>query len=333
MKVLVFDAHQFEKEPLLEANSGKHELSFIETHLNATTSRLVHSVDCVCVFVNDCVSREVLTDLKVRGVKLVALRSAGFNNVDIKAAEELGIKVVRVPEYSPYAVAEHAAGLILCLNRKIHKAYNRVREGNFSLDGLVGFDLHGKTVGVIGPGRIGKAFIKIMKGFGCHVLAYDKIKDETLAGELGFHYSSLNDLLSSSDIISLHLPLNNETFHLINDDAFARMKKGTMLINTGRGGLVDTKALIRALKSGHLGAAGLDVYEEEEKFFFQDFSCEVVDDDILARLMTFPNVILTSHQAFLTADALKNIAETTMSNLAAFENGAALTNEVLPSDK
>lgn len=333
MKVLFFDTHQFEKNPVLEANSGKHEISFLEVHLNTDTCRLVQSVDCVCVFVNDCVSREVLSSLKAKGVKLVALRSAGFNNVDVKAAQELGIKVVRVPEYSPYAVAEHATGLILCLNRKIHKAYNRVREGNFSLDGLVGFDLHGKEVGVIGAGRIGRSFIKIMKGFGCEVYAYDKFQDTNLAKELGFTYRPLPEILSHSDIISLHLPLTPETFHLINEDAFSKMKKGAMLINTGRGGLLDTRALIKALKSGHLGSAGLDVYEEEEKFFFHDFSCEVVDDDTLARLMTFPNVILTGHQAFLTEDALKNIADTTISNISSFEQGGPLINEVFPPVK
>lgn len=333
MKVLFFDTHQFEKNPVLEANSGRHDISFLEVHLNIDTCRLVQSADCVCVFVNDCVSREVLSSLKAKGIKLVALRSAGFNNVDVKAAQELGIKVVRVPEYSPYAVAEHAVGLILCLNRKIHKAYNRVREGNFSLDGLVGFDLHGKEVGVIGAGRIGRSFIKIMKGFGCEVYAYDKFQDANLAKELGFTYRPLPEILSHSDIISLHLPLTPETFHIINEDSFSKMRKGAMLINTGRGGLLDTRALIKALKSGHLGAAGLDVYEEEEKFFFHDFSCEVVDDDTLARLMTFPNVILTGHQAFLTEDALKNIAETTISNISSFENGGPLVNEVLPPEK
>lgn len=330
MKVLFFDTHEFEKSSILDANAGRHAITFLPLQLTHETCAMARNCEAICVFVNDCVSRDVLSELSKNGIRLVALRCAGFNNVDLRAAADLGIKVVRVPEYSPYAVAEHAAGLVLCLNRKLHKAYNRVREGNFSLDGLVGFDLHGKTVGVLGSGRIGKAFIRIMNGFGCRVLAFDKNQDRGLAGELGFQYVPLNELLTESDVISLHLPLTPDTFHLINDDAFSRMKKGAMLINTGRGALVDTRALIRALKSGHLGAAGLDVYEEEEKFFFHDFSCGVVDDDVLARLMTFPNVILTSHQAFLTSDALKKIAETTVSNINAFEKGEALINEVLP---
>jgi D-lactate dehydrogenase len=266
--------------------------------------------------------------LQSSGVQLIALRSAGFNHVDLISAEKLGLKVVRVPEYSPYAVAEHAVGLILSLNRKIHRAYSRVREGNFSLEGLVGVDLHGKTIGIIGTGRIGAVMAKIMSGFGCNVLAYDTQKDGVLIEKLGVHYVDLSELFRKADIISLHVPLTPETHHMINESAFSQMKKGVMLINTGRGALIESHALISALKSGHIGSAGLDVYEEEENIFFRDLSEQILQDDVLARLLTFPNVLITSHQAFLTQEALAKIAETTFQNIRDFELGNVLINEV-----
>lgn len=329
MKVAIFDSHNFERETLNEANNEfQYELKFFELRLTKETALLAKSFDCVCAFANDKMDEEVLEILSQEGIKLIALRSAGFNHVDLIAAKKLNIKVVRVPEYSPYSVSEYAVGLILCLNRKIHKAYNRVREGNFSLDGLVGFDLHGKTIGVIGTGRIGQSFVRIMRGFGCHVLAYDLYPDQNFAQEVGIKYMSFNEVIENSDVISLHLPLSKDSIHLINEQVFARMKKGSILINTGRGGLVDTKALIKSLKSGSLGGAGLDVYEEEEKVFFQDHSGQILQDDVLARLMSFPNVLLTSHQGFLTREALMNIASTTFKSIHEFEKGVPLKNEV-----
>jgi D-lactate dehydrogenase len=333
VKVAVFDTHNFEKHILENSNKEfKHELNLLEVKLTKKTASLANGNECVCVFVNDKLDKEVITILKSGGTKLLALRSAGFNHVDLLAAKEYEIKVVRVPEYSPYAVAEYACGLILNLNRKIHKAYNRVREGNFSLEGLVGFNLHDKIIGVIGTGRIGKSFIKIMKGFGCYVLAFDLKPDYKFADEIGFSYVSFDELIQKSDIISLHLPLNPGTNHLINSQVFDKMKSGSVLINTGRGRLVDTKALIASLKSGHLGAAGLDVYEEEENFFFQDLSDQILQDDVLSRLITFPNVLLTSHQGFLTREALENISHTTLQNISDFEKGVFLQNEIKPNE-
>jgi D-lactate dehydrogenase len=329
MKMAIYDTHQFEKDYLEKQNvEFGHELTFLETRLSKSTALLGAHFPCVCLFTNDEATLENLTILAKGGVKLLALRSAGFNHVDLDAAKMLNIKVVRVPDYSPFSVAEHATTLILSLNRKICKAYNRVREGNFNLDGLVGFDLHQKKVGVIGTGRIGKVFIKIMKGFGCEVLAHDVMPDLQFEKEVGVKYTTLEKVLSESDIISLHLPLTKESKHLINRKAFALMKKGVMFINTSRGGLVDTQALIDSLKSEHLGYAGLDVYEEEADYFFQDLSDQILNDDVLARLMTFPNVILTSHQGFLTAEALKNIAHTTLLNVMEFEKNLILKNEV-----
>lgn len=266
--------------------------------------------------------------MKHCGVKIIGLRSAGYNHVDLKAAKQHGITITRVPEYSPYAVAEHTVALILAMNRKIHRSFNRIRELNFSLNGLVGFDLHGKTVGVIGTGRIGTIFARIMGGFGCKILAFDRIYDATIVTTAGMQYSPLNEVLSKSDIISLHVPLTPETRHLINETAFAKMKRDVMLINTSRGGLTETKALISALKSGKIGYAGLDVYEEEEGVFFNDLSESGLQDDVLARLLTFPNVLITSHQAFLTREALANIATTTFKNFSDYENGRLLANEV-----
>ncbi|NBX76330.1 MAG: 2-hydroxyacid dehydrogenase [Proteobacteria bacterium] len=329
MKVAFFDTHKFERPIFEQENEAfHHELFFFEQRLCRETAVLADQFSCVCAFVNDKLDRDSLSLLSKEGVKLIALRSAGFNHVDLKAAKELGLVVLRVPEYSPYAVAEHAVTLILTINRKIHRSYMRVRELNFSLDGLVGMDLHGKTVGVIGSGRIGAVFAKIMTGFGCEVLLHDIKPNLDLAKRLGACYSNLDDIYQRSDIISLHVPLNEKTRYLINKDSLSKMKKGVLLINTGRGGLVNTRDLIQSLKKGHLGGAGLDVYEEEEQVFFQDHSGDVLQDDVLARLLTFPNVIITSHQAFLTQEALKNIATTTLENITAFEKGFPLQNQV-----
>ena len=329
MKVAIYDTHNFEKEMIREANKDfLHEIHFFEVRLTKETALMARGYDCISAFTNDKLDEEVLTLLSSEGIKLIALRSAGFNHIDLLAAKKLGLKVVRVPEYSPFSVAEYAVGLILCLNRKIHKAYNRVREGNFSLDGLVGFDLHGKTIGVIGTGRIGQAFIRIMRGFGCHVLAFDLLPNRQFADEVGCRYTSFEEVIEMSDIISLHLPLSKESTHLINNETFQKMKKGCILINTGRGKLIDTKALISSLKRGDINGAGLDVYEEEENFFFQDHSGQVLQDDVLARLMTFPNVLLTSHQGFLTKEAIHNIAHTTLQNINDFEKNLPLKNQV-----
>jgi len=329
MKIAVFDSHRFEKETLIKASHEfKHELTFLDTTLSEKSAGLAQHHQAVCVFVNDHLNQAVIKSLAEMGIKLIALRCAGFNHVDLAAAHQHGIKVVRVPEYSPYSVAEHAVALMLCLNRKIHRAYNRVREGNFSLDGLVGFDMHGKTVGVIGTGKIGKALIHILRGFGCQVIAYDVAPNEIMARELNFTYMTMDEVLIQSDIISLHMPFNKNNCHLMNEEKLGLMKQGSILINTSRGSIIDTKALIKCLKEGKLGAAGLDVYEEEEAYFFQDHSSQMMDDDVLARLMTFPNVILTGHQAFLTHEALKNIAKVTMQNISDFEHGNALVNQV-----
>lgn len=330
MKTAVFDTHDFEEEIFQKMNAlYRHELCYFEAKLTPSTASLAQGFPCVCPFVNDKLTAETLSQLKEGGTKLIALRSAGFNHVDMKEASRLGLKVVRVPEYSPYAVAEHAVALIQTLNRKTHRAFNRVREGNFTLSGLVGFDLHGKTVGVVGTGKIGKVFARIMRGFGCEVLLYDVRSDEKFALEISAKYCPLMELYQKSHIISLHLPLNDQTKHLINHSALSMMSKGVMLINTGRGGLIETKDLIRALKNGHIGSAGLDVYEEESGIFFNDLSGKILDDDVLTRLMTFPNVLITSHQAFLTHEALGNIVGTTLENISEFEAGSSLRNEVI----
>lgn len=332
MKVAFFDTHKFEKPIFEKANvSFGHEISFFDHRLRKETAILAQDFPCVCSFVNDKLDQESLTNLKNLGVKLIALRSAGFNHVDILSAQRLGLPVVRVPEYSPFAVAEHAVALLLALNRKIHRSYLRVRELNFSLDGLVGVDLHGKTVGVIGVGKIGMVFAKIMRGFGCEVLLNDITPNHKFAESIGARFVSLDEIYEKSHVISLHVPLTSQTKYLINRNALNQMQKGVFLINTGRGGLVNTQDLIQQLKTGHLGGAGLDVYEEEENIFFQDHSNEVLQDDVLARLLTFPNVIITSHQAFLTEEALHNIAVTTLSNISDFEKGKQLKNQVIQS--
>lgn len=321
MKVAVFNTKPYDREYLDRANAGHgHELTFFEAHLVPETAILAAGHGAVCAFVNDTVNAEVLRQLAAGGTRLVALRSAGFNHVDLAAARDLGITVARVPAYSPHAVAEHAVGLILTLNRKLHRAYARVREGNFSLNGLRGFDLYGRTVGAIGTGKIGAEFARIMLGFGCRVLAFDVVPGQACR-DMGVEYVALDELLRASDIVSLHCPLGEHTHHLIDAARIASMKRGVMLINTSRGALVDTRAAIQALKSGHIGYLGIDVYEEEEHLFFEDLSAQIIQDDVFMRLLTFPNVMVTAHQAFFTDEAMMNIAGTTIANVTAFERG------------
>ncbi len=320
MNVAVFSTKPYDERFLKTANeSHGHTLSFLEPRLTPATAPLAAGSGAVCAFVNDDLSREVLEVLAAGGTRLLALRSAGFNHVDLAAAKALGLVVARVPAYSPHAVAEHTLALVLALNRKVHRAYNRVREGNFALDGLLGFDLHGKTVGVVGTGKIGAAFINIMSGFGCRLTAHDPYPDAAVANIA--EYVSLPRLLEEADIVSLHCPLTPETHHLISEHTLQQMKPGVMLINTSRGALVDTRAVIEALKSGRLGYLGLDVYEEETELFFEDRSSRVLQDDVFSRLLTFPNVLITGHQAFFTEEALRNIAAVTLSNVTAFEKG------------
>lgn len=328
MRVAFFNTHRFDRDFFDEANADhRHELHFIEARLTSATSALADGFPAVCAFVNDQLDATVLGALNRGGTRLIALRSAGFNHVDVAKARELGMTVSRVPAYSPYAVAEHTVALILTLNRKIHRAYARVREGNFALDGLLGFDLHGRTVGVIGTGKIGTIVARILAGFGCRVVAFDtRPNDECRA--MGVSYVALDVVWSRSDIITLHTPLTDQTRHLIDAAAIAQMKPGVMIVNTGRGALVNAAALIDGLKSGRIGYLGLDVYEEEEALFFQDLSSDVIQDDVFARLLTFPNVIVTAHQAFFTRDALRAISETTLQNLSAFEQGKRSGNEL-----
>jgi len=329
MKIRFFNAHRYEREAFEQANVRfGHEIEYIEPRLTEQTASLAAGAEVVCSFVSDKLDEAALGELQRAGVRLIALRCAGYNHVDLEAAARLDLPVVRVPEYSPYAVAEHGVALILTLDRKIHRAYSRVREGNFSLDGLVGFDLRGKTVGIIGTGKIGSIFARIMRGFGSRLLGHDAFPSEALARELGLEYVDLDQLYAEADIISLNVPLTPSTRHIIDAESLARMKRGVMIINTGRGALIDTRALIAALKTGHVGSAGLDVYEEEEGIFFADLSGEVIQDDVLARLLTFPNVIITAHQGFLTREALANIAHTTLENVSVFERGEPLQNEV-----
>jgi D-lactate dehydrogenase len=327
MRVAVFNSKPYDRTYLSTANGDRHELHFFESRLTLDTAPLAQGFSAVAAFVNDILDRPVLQTLAAQGIHCLVLRSAGFNHVDLVAAAELGIQVARVPEYSPHAVAEHTVGLILALNRHIHRAYNRVREGNFSLDGLLGFDLHGRTVGVIGTGKIGRNFARIMHGFGCRILAEDPFPSGEITA-LGGEYVNRTALLQTADIVSLHCPLTPETHHLINRETLQVMKSGAMLVNTSRGGLVDTAALIDALKQGHLGALGLDVYEEEGDLFFQDLSAQVIQDDVFSRLLTFPNVLITGHQAYFTQEALRNIAATTIANLDAFASGSPCPNQV-----
>ena len=316
MRITFFSTQSYDREFFNQHNASfNYELDFLEAPLDKTTADLTKQSDAICVFVNDKVDATVIEKLAANGVKIIALRCAGFNNVDLGAAKEHNIHVCRVPAYSPEAVAEHAVAMILTLNRKTHKAYNRVREQNFSLNGLLGFDLHGKTIGVIGTGNIGQAFCKIMTGFGCRVLAFDVIANTEMQ-KLGVEYLPLVDLLPQCDIVSLHCPLNEQTMHLVNSDTIYMMKKGSMLINTSRGGLVDTAAIISALKTGQLLHVGIDVYEQEEKLFFRDLSGSIIKDDLISRLMSFQNVLITAHQGFFTKEALDEIAETTFANIA-----------------
>ncbi|MDX2352755.1 2-hydroxyacid dehydrogenase [Stutzerimonas xanthomarina] len=327
MRIAVFSTKPYDRTFLDQANQEhQHQLVYLDARLTVETAALASGFSGVCVFVNDKLDREVLQLLHANGTRLIALRSAGFNNVDLPEAERLEMTVVRVPAYSPHAVAEHAVALILSLNRMTFRAYNRVREGNFSLDGLLGFDLYGKTVGVVGTGKIGLIFADIMRGFGCRVLAHDPFPSADAKASVT--YVPLEQLFEEADIISLHCPLTPETHHLIDDAAIAQMKRGVMLVNTGRGRVVDTRAVIDGLKSGKIGRLGLDVYEEEENLFFQDLSQRVISDDQFMRLTTFPNVLITGHQAFFTAEALTNIAETTLANVSAFEQGSGTLHRV-----
>ena len=324
IKIAFFDAKEYDIKAFEAANEKyNYEIKFFDTKLTVDTAKLAKKCDAVCVFVNDMITQDIIDALVKRKVGLLALRCAGYNNVDLAYANGK-ITVVRVPAYSPYAVAEHAMALLLTSIRRIHKAYIRTRDFNFNLNGLTGFDLHGKTVGVIGTGKIGRIFIDICKGFGMNVLAYDKFP----ALDSGLNYVSLDEIWERADVISLHCPLTDETKHLINTPSIAKMKKGIVIVNTSRGALINSKALLEGLKSRKIGAACLDVYEEEGDVFYHDYSGHIIDDDILARLISFPNVIVTSHQAFLTKEALNNIAETTLENVKTVLSGQKCDNEV-----
>lgn len=327
-RIAVFSSKPYDREFLSRANlKHQFELVFLEPRLSAETASLAAGFPAVCVFVNDRLDAAVLEQLAAAGTRIVALRCAGFNNVDLPAAERLGIKVVRVPAYSPYSVAEHTVGLILTLNRKIHRAYARVREGNFSLNGLLGFDLHGRTAGVVGTGQIGAITAKILSGFGCRLLGFDPYRNPDCEA-LGMRYVALDELLAESDLVTLHCPLTPATHHLIDAEAVQKMKPGAMLVNTSRGAVIDTQAVIEGLKSGRIGSVALDVYEEEADYFFEDLSYKVIADDVLARLLTFPNVLITGHQAFFTQEALTSIAETTLGNVQEIVSTGGSKNEV-----
>ena len=328
MKTIIFSTQDYER-PFFETlnKDHGHDLTYIEAQLTADTASLARDHACVCVFVNDTLDAKTIELLAEEGVKLIALRSAGFNHVDLEAAGEHGLKVVRVPAYSPHAVAEHTLCLMMALNRKVHRAYNRVREGNFALNGLMGFDVHGKTVGIIGTGKIGECVAEILKGFGCRLLGFDVAKNPDCE-KLGMEYTDLDTLFKASDIVTLHCPLTPDTEHLIDEQAIGKMKKGVQIVNTSRGGVVDTSAVIQALKSEKIGSLGLDVYEEEGDFFFRNLSDKVIQDDQLARLLTFPNVIVTGHQAFFTHEALHAIVETTLANIRQVEKDGECENEV-----
>lgn len=328
MKTAVYSIHNFEKEYLQNANAEVHDLVLLEPSLSENTVALAKGCDAISLFTGDDANSAVLEELYKIGIKYIALRSAGFNHVDLKKANELKIKVARVPAYSPYAIAEHTVALMLVLNRKIIRAHHRIMDLNFSLDGLVGFDMNGKTVGIIGTGKIGCVLARILHGFGCKVLAFDENENKELVEQYGVQYTDCNSLCEQSDIITLHIPLTDRTKYIIDTDCIDKMKQGVMLINTSRGGLVNTKAVIDALKVKKIGAFGMDVYEEEEGLFFEDRSEEILQDDIIARLMTFKNVLITSHQAFLTVEALRNIAETTILNLNNFDKGKSSVNEI-----
>lgn len=324
MKFAFFDTKPYDI-PSFEKYGKENDITFkfYETHLNEDTVGLARGCDGICVFVNDTVNAEIIDELCSLGVKMIALRCAGYNNVDLEYAKNK-LRIARVPAYSPYAVAEHTMALLLTSVRRVHKAYIRTRDFNFSLNGMTGFDLHGKTVGVVGTGKIGRVFIDICRGFGMNVISYDKFPDENS----GIEYVGLNELFSRSDIISFHCPLTEETYHMINSETIEQLKTGVVLLNTSRGAIIDAEALLEGIKSRKIGAACLDVYEEEADFFFNDFSGHIIDDDVLARLISMPNVIVTSHQAFLTDEALDNIAETTVQNITAFRDGTTTGNEL-----
>lgn len=326
-KIAFFDTKAYDKEAFARVLPDEWPVKYLQGHLNADTVSLAAGSDVVCVFVNDELSAPVVDSLFDLDVHLIALRCSGYNNVDLKAAYGR-IHTVRVPSYSPYAVAEHAVGMMLALNRKIHRAYYRTREGNFNINGLLGFDMHGKTAGIIGTGRIGKILAGILRGFGMKILLHDAYPDRAFAAQLECEYVPLERLYAEADVISLHCPLTPETYHLIGADSLAKMKPSVMLINTSRGQLIDTQALIAALKERHVGYAGLDVYEEEADYFFEDLSNAYIADDALARLLTFNNVLVTSHQAFFTEEALSNIASTTIANIRSYCAGGALPNEI-----
>lgn len=328
MRVAVFSTKRYDRDFLTAATGESgHELRFLEARLSEDSAALAQDSDAICAFVNDDLSAPVLNALAALGVRLVALRCAGFNHVDLAAARELGLAVARVPAYSPHAVAEHTIALILALNRKIHRAHNRVREGNFALDGLLGFDLHGKTVGVVGTGKIGQVVAQILAGFGCTLLGND-IAPNPACERLGMRYVSREEMFACTDILTLHCPLTPDTHHMIRAETLPQLKRGMMLINTSRGAVVETRALIRGLKEGVIGSLGLDVYEEEGDLFFEDLSNQVLRDDVFARLLTFPNVLITGHQAFFTREALTNIAETTLANIDAFSKSGKPLHEV-----
>ena len=328
MKVAICSAQSYDHEFLTAANANfNHELMFFETRLSEKSIQLFSGFPVICAFVNDILNEGALRTLAGQGLRLIALRCAGFNNIDVQAAEKYGTRVVRVPAYSPYSVAEHTLALMLTLNRKTHRAFNRVRDGNFSLEGLLGFELHSRTVGIIGTGRIGQAVARILHGFGCRLLAYDVVQNEQCKA-LGVKYVELAELYRDSDIVTLHCPLNQQTHHLIDATALSQMKRGVMLINTSRGAVMDTNALPAALKSGQIGYLGLDVYEQEGDLFFQDLSNQVIQDDMFERLLTFPNVLITGHQGFFTREALSSIAQTTLQNISVFEKTGQAQNEV-----
>ncbi len=333
LKVAFFDTKQYDIDSFGEANDDHFALRFIEASLNMDTASAVRGFRAICIFVNDTCDAEVVQKLADNGVELIALRATGYNNVDLDACRKAGISVVRVTAYSPYAIAEHTIGLMLMLNRHFHRAHQRVQVGNFGLDGLTGFDMHGKTVGVFGTGKIGQCVINILIGLGCRILAVDKYQNDELLATGEVTYVDQEQLFAESDVITLHVPLMPSTHHLIDKKAIAQMKTDVMIINTSRGGLIDTKALVKGLKSGKVGGAGLDVYEEEAGVFFEDLSTQNLTDDVLARLLSFTNVVVTAHQAFLTKEALSDIAETTIANLTEYEDGKRLdelTNSVAP---
>lgn len=329
MKIAVFSTKSYDQEYFENYSiDSQYTFSFFETALNKDTASLTNGFDAVCIFVNDSVDKNTIEILSKNGIRLIALRCAGFNNVDIEAAKINNIKVVRVPAYSPEAVAEHAVALILTLNRKTHKAYNRVREGNFSLKNLIGFNLYGKTIGVIGTGQIGATFCRIIKGFGCKIIAFDVSKSDELVQQ-GVEYLSLDEVFQESDILSLHCPLNASTKHIVNEKSIALMKDGVMIINTSRGALINTADVITGLTSKKIGYLGIDVYEQEEKLFFEDLSESIIEDDLILKLISFPNVLITSHQAYFTKEAMDEITTTTLQNIEAFDKNLELKNEVV----